>query len=188
MNHTEELASALTSVHSRRIHKAVPVLRKLAEQKTSERGVAAYSLAILYESGSGVEKSSSEAEKYYILADEAGYEMASYRLGSLAHRRGDVSKALEYYKVGAHENPSSAYWCYRILSDNPILQHEDNENIDYLRMAESQGHVLAKKVSAVAMIKRGRGLSTKFAGVKKLWTILLETRRAVADKDKLKFT
>ncbi len=81
---------------------------------------AQYSLAMRYESGEGVERSSAEAKKLYQKAADQGYVHALYRLGKMAQRAKDFGAAAHYYARAAElqNEPLSQYELAMMNSEN----------------------------------------------------------------------
>jgi tetratricopeptide (TPR) repeat protein len=188
MSEYTDLGYALNAVHDHRFKEAVPVLERLVDAEPWVAGVAAYTLGILSENGFGVPKDEQKAIEYYSLSQDADYEMATYRLASIYQRRGDFAEALRYFQMSSQSNPSAAYWCYRILLENPVLRGQEADVEDHLSLAISQGHILAKKVQAFRKLKGNHGLKGIFAGLHEVISTIAAARIAVKNDDKLKYT
>jgi TPR repeat protein len=184
----EELDTAQRATHAGSYSEAIPTFRRLTENESIIGGEAAYCLAVLYETGSGVVQSSDEAERLFAQSETYGYSPATYQLAGYSLRKGQLKDALERYRSVAEQNPSAAYWVYRLLAENPELRTETNEEQLYLKLAVKQGHLMARKALLLAKIKGRHGITAIPSGVAGLLPLYRAMFRAVKDRDKSKFT
>ena len=164
---------------------------KVLEENAPDAAEAAYSLGIYCELGEPGRLSQAErdvlAEKYYGLAEDMGYAMATYRKGTLRHRSGRFEEALESYREIAQSNPSAAYWAYRILADGRCAADEVGAAEGYLNMAADQGHILAQRRVAMQYINGKFGFRSIPHGVK-LFLQMTWNLKVIFKNEKLKYS
>ena len=122
-----------------------PALKAFFDKAESGRADAQYNLGLIYEEGTGVDKSIHQAIHWYSLAAQQGYVRAQYKLGYLY-----------YFGPSTIRDPKQAMqWLHRAADQNDINAiyrlgtiHSDSENpgqnrplaISYLEDAARDGH------------------------------------------------
>lgn len=188
MTDRDELESAQRATHAGRYSEAIPTFKKLAEEKSLIAGEAAYCLAVLYETGCGLAQSSELAESYFRRSETQGYSPAIYQLAGYSLRKRNFKDALRRYSSVAEQNPSAAYWAYRILTENPQLRTMNSEEDIYLDLAARQGHLVARKAQLLATVKGRNGIAAIPLGLAGFVPLFIEMFRAVRRGDRSKFT
>jgi uncharacterized protein len=157
MDSISRLNSAKIKVKQGQFQEAITLFEAIAKERSDASPEAAYCLAILYQSGSGLPVNLEEAIRYYSIAEQAGYSMATYRLAGIYQRRGEAHKAFNSYRSIAQINPSAAYWSYRLLVSDNLLDTDPQASDKYLNSAADQGHVLAQRDKSIkyALGKKG---------------------------------
>ncbi|SRR5579871_157031 len=159
MDNVPSLSAAKSLIRERRLQEAVAMLGRIIAQKSSESGEAAYCLAILYHSGSGVAKDLNQAEKFFLVAEEYGCRLATYRLGGMYYRRGEFKKAYDSFQSVAQDNPSAAYWAYRVLIADRLVDKDPDASRKHLNNAAAQGHVVAQRTLAIRYVLGREGFA-----------------------------
>jgi TPR repeat protein len=152
MNDAEQLRAAKDMVRANRFGEARAAFESLSKLDSIEGIDALYCLAIIHYTGSGVEKNSDEAIRYFILAHERGHLMASYQLAGIFEKTGELENAYKVYQWAAPHLPAAAYRAYLLLRANSRLDSDPNAREKYLVMAADQGHVLARRKMAVRVL------------------------------------
>lgn len=187
MNSISQLNAAKLMLGQRRFPEAIALFKAIVNENSEASPEAAYCLGILYQSGNGVQKSVEEAEKYYLLAEQSDYTMATYRLAGIYHRRGELPKAYASYRSIAQNNPSAAYWTYRLLMSDKSLDSDPSAGEKYLNIAVEQGHVLAQRVMAIEHIYGKRGLLKIPIGLYLFLKMACNTIHAASRGEKLRY-
>src|SRR6266478_8524325 len=107
MNDTASLNAAKIMLREKRFQEAIAIFEAVANGKSDASAEAAYCLGIIYHSGEGAAANIVDATKYYLIAEQLGYSMATYRLGGVYNKRGEIPKAYESYQAVAQNNPSA---------------------------------------------------------------------------------
>jgi TPR repeat protein len=149
---TLSLVKAKTMLRQKRFQEAIALLEKILDEKFEDYAEAAYCLGIIHHTGSGVPKSVDEAANYYLMVEQSGHPMATYRLGGIYFRRGELQKAYNSFRSVAQKNPSGAYWAYRVLKANAQIDSDPAARREYLYSAVEQGHVVAQRDIAIEYI------------------------------------
>jgi TPR repeat protein len=131
---------------------------RLIGEDSCDKGEAAYCLAIMHHIGSGIQKSLDEAAKYYLVAKQQGHPMATYRLATIYEQRGELQNAYQLYCAAADTVPSAAYWAYRLLNRERILDDDPQAAEKYLNSAAEKGHVVAERTIAMRYLCGEAGL------------------------------
>lgn len=158
MDKADSLTAAKLLLRERRLQEAVAMFDRIIDEKSNESAEAAYCQGILYHSGSGVPKDLDQAEKFFLVAERYGYPLASYRLGGMYYRRGDFKRAYDSFRSVAQDNPSAAYWAYRVLIADRRLDKDPDASIKHLNNAAAQGHVVAQRTLAIRHVLGREGL------------------------------
>lgn len=187
MNSISQLNAAKVMLGQRRFSEAIALFRAIVNENSEASPEAAYCLGILYQSGNGVQKSVEEAQKYYLIAEQSGYTMATYRLAGIYHRCGELPKAYASYRSIAQNNPSAAYWTYRLLMSDKSLDSDPGAGVKYLNSAAEQGHVLAQRVTAIEHIYGKRGLLKIPVGLYLFLKMACNTIHVSSRGEKLKY-
>lgn len=114
-----------------------------------QHGYISEGIGICYEYELGVEKSLTEAFKYYKLASERGYQDATYRLG-MCHYYGkgtdeDKPEAFFYFKQIADQNHvDSQHFVAMMLLKAEGIEQDIEEGINYLIRAAEAGNDAAQ--------------------------------------------
>lgn len=188
MAENARLKEAKSKLLEQKYAEAITIYNEILDNGRSGSAEAAYSLAIVHLSGSGVPTDSDKAEKYFLISEKIGYPMATYRLGGLFHAAGNSSKAYAAYQKIADENPSAAYWAYRLLELDQALDVDPGAAERYLTSASNQGHVLAQKVIAKKYLSGKNGLTKIPHGVKLFIRTVINMKRAVVAGDRLMYS
>ncbi len=152
------LKAAKLLAEAKRYTDSVDMLKEIISGAGIEAPAAAYSLGVLFNiEGTGIQNEQL-SERYYLVAESEGVEMASYQLAGYYHEKGRLDESIARYRLLASKLPSSSYWAYRILSDNPNLKISENELKFYLDLSIRQGHILARKIDVFQRIKGEHGL------------------------------
>jgi TPR repeat protein len=159
MDNAPSLKTAKLLIRERRLQEAAAMLDRIIDQKSNESGEAAYSLGILYHSGGGVAKDLNEAEKFFLVAERYGNPLATYRLGGMYYRRGDFKKAYDSFRSVAQDNPSAAYWAYRVLIADRRVDKDPDASRKHLNNAAAQGHVVAQRTLAMRYVLGREGFA-----------------------------
>jgi TPR repeat protein len=158
MNVSPSLNAAKNMLRERRFDWAAATFERLIREDSFDSGEAAYCLAIMHHTGSGVEKSIDEAAKYYLIASQHSHSMGAYRLAEIYQRRGKVQEAYSLYRAVADNVPSAAYWAYRLLLNDKNLDQDPKAIEKYLNSAAEQGHIKAKRVIAMRYLSGQNGI------------------------------
>jgi uncharacterized protein len=158
MNNVPSLSTAKSMLRQNQFQEAIAIFERITNEKSEDSAEAAYCLGIVHQSGSGVPKDANEAAKYYLKAEKFGYPMATYRLGGIYYRLGELQKAYDSFRSVAQSNPSAAYWAYRVLIVNRRLDSDPDASEKYLNSAAEQGHVVAQRDIAKRYISGKEGL------------------------------
>jgi TPR repeat protein len=171
-------------------HPSLPVwpeYRNHIRQTLSARPNFSSLLGIIYQAGGGAPANIDDATNYYLIAEQSGYSMATYRLGGIYNKRGELRKAYDSYQATAQNNPSAAYWAYRLLALDNNLDTNPNASDKYLNIAAEQGHVLAQRIIAMKYISGGNGFLKIPYGfylfLKMAWSAI----RVTSEGEKLKY-
>lgn len=185
MIETSDLALAQKAFRDGNCEQALPIFLKIMNSESNDKAMAAYCLGIIFETGEGVVADDRKAEEYYLISEKAGYQMATYRIGSILHRRGEFEGSFEKFGMIADMNPSAAYWAYRLRKDLPVL-FEQEPTYDYFRsLAIRQGHLLAKRDEAKERAFGAKGISKIPGGMRDWIGLIFEIRRALSSGNKL---
>ncbi|MCV3766935.1 tetratricopeptide repeat protein [Rhizobium sp. TRM95796] len=149
---------ALELINSGAGEEAVKIYEAIGRSNHELYGASNYKIGSIYQNGKGVTPNLELALHFYEKAEQQGLKVASYSLGVVRQERKDYSKALEHFRSVADLNPSAAYWCYRILLNYPDLRSSENEELYYLDLACSLGHLVAKRAYARICLTGQRGL------------------------------
>ena len=145
-------------LREKRFQWAAATFERIIRDESRDSAEAAYCLAIMHHTGSGVQKNLDEAEKYYLIARQRGHPMATYRLATIYQQSGELQKAYETYCSAAHNVPSAAYWAYRLLTTNQSLDRDAEAAEKHLNSAAAQGHVMALREIALRNLSGREGL------------------------------
>ncbi|MDX8448504.1 tetratricopeptide repeat protein [Mesorhizobium captivum] len=181
------LAKAKAYLDDKQFDQAIGIYQNLLSEGSHGAAEAAYNLGIIYQAGSGVRSDKSEAKKYYTISEDLGYPMATYRIASMHFANGEAEMALACFKKIADQNPSAAYWVFRILKDH-ATETEKNSARTYLYLADKLGHVLAKRIIAMENIKGRNGILNIPAGIIMYFSTVKKMIEVVRDNDKIKYT
>ena len=109
-------------------------------------GWAALYAGWMHHQGLGRAVDCGAAEQSYKQALEFGVPDAAYYLGTLYREQQRYSQALEYFDRAARsDNPSAAYWAYRMLARGEGVPQDDAKAAEYLKRAAQLGHVYAAR-------------------------------------------
>jgi TPR repeat protein len=187
MNDTASLNAAKMMLREKRFQEAMAILEAITNRKSDASAEAAYCLGIIYQAGGGAPANIDDATNYYLIAEQSGYSMATYRLGGIYNKRGELRKAYDSYQATAQNNPSAAYWAYRLLALDNNLDTNPNASDKYLNIAAEQGHVLAQRIIAMKYISGGNGFLKIPYGfylfLKMAWSAI----RVTSEGEKLKY-
>jgi TPR repeat protein len=187
MNNTPSLSAAKDLVTERRYQEAKAIFERITNERSADSPEAAYCLGIIYQTGSGVPKNVDEAARYYLVAEQSGYPMATYRLGGIYHRRGDLQKAYVSFRSIAQSNPSAAYWAYRLLMIRSQLDSDPDAPAKYLNIAAEQGHVRAQRTIMMRYISGQEGLLKIPHGLRLLPKVVVDIFRVTLKDEKMKY-
>jgi uncharacterized protein len=187
MNGISQLNVAKLMLGQKRFPEAIGLFKAIVNENSEASPEAAYCLGILYQSGNGVQKSVEEAERYYLIAEQSRYTMATYRLAGIYHRSGELPKAYASYRSIAQNNPSAAYWTYRLLMSDKSLDSNPGAGETYLNSAADQGHVLAQRITAIEHIYGRRGLLKIPVGLYLFLKMACNSVQAASRGEKLKY-
>jgi len=152
MSGTEQLRIAKQMVRAKQFGEARAAFEALCKENSVEGADAAYCLAIIYYTGSGVEKNLDEAIKYFISAHERGHLMASYQLAGIFEKTGELENAYKVYQWAAPHLPAAAHRAYLLLRAHSELDSDPSAKEKYLAMAADHGHVLARRKMALRVL------------------------------------
>jgi TPR repeat protein len=187
MNDTASLNAAKTMLREKRFQEAIAILEAITNRKSDASAEAAYCLGIIYQAGSGAPANIHDATNYYLIAEQSGYSMATYRLGGIYYGLGESRKAYDSYQTIAQKNPSAAYWAYRLLALDKNLDTNPNASDKYLNIAAEQGHVLAQRIIAVKYISGSNGLLNVPHGLYLFLKMAWNAFRVTSKGEKLKY-
>lgn len=163
-----------------KIEEAVAIYQKLLDKGSPLKAGASYCLGVIFAA------TNRERAKDYFKASQAlGYDLATYRLASMAHNDGDFEEALTLFKTIAPKNPSASYWIFRILEAHPELRKHDTEAQEFCRLALEQGHLAPLRDDVMSRLAGRRGLLLipgAVVDVAKLW---FRARKAANAEDEL---
>ena len=117
-----------------------------------------------------------------------GYSPATYQLAGYSLRKTHLQDALKRYRAVADQNPSAAYWTYRLLAENPQFRAHADEDETYLGLAARQGHLIAKKTVLLSKAKGRYGIAAMQSGIIGLIPLFFAMIRAVKARKKSTFT
>jgi TPR repeat protein len=158
MNNSSSLNAAKNMLREKRFDWAEATFERLIREESQDSGEAAYCLAIMHHTGSGVQKSVDQAAKYYLIARQHGHAMAAYRLATIYEQHGELQNAYYSYSAAANTVPSAAYWAYRLLTRDRSLDKDPRATEKYLNSAAEQGHVVAERIIAMRHLSGEKGL------------------------------
>lgn len=187
MNDTVSLNAAKIMLREKRFQEAIATFEAVANGKSAASAEAAYCLGIIYHSGEGAPANIDDATKYYLIAKRSGYPMATYRLGSIYNKRGELRKAYDSYQALAQNNSSAAYWAYRLLALDKNLDTNPNASDKYLNIAAEQGHVLAQRIIAVKYMSGSNGFLNVPYGLYLFLKMARNAVRVAGKREKLKY-
>lgn len=188
MDNSEKLDAAGAAMARGRGDEAIELYKSILNSGGEYVPHAYRGLALIYEHGIGVEHDFGRAKELYLRAESEGGPTMSYYIGRLHQKQREFKEAIECFKKVSDTNPSSAYWAYRHLSEDPSLQSYEGEAKEYLETAALLGHVHARKQLILGRLKGWRGmLSLPGAGIEYV-RLILQTRRAVKDGDHFLYT
>jgi TPR repeat protein len=187
MSDASSLSAAKNMLRTGRFPEAIAILERIINEKSMDSAEAAYCLAIVHHTGSGVSKNIGEAEKYYLIAEQYGHPLATWRLADFYYRRGELQKAYDSYRSIAQNIPSAAYWAYRLLTINRQLDSDSNASEKYLNSAVEQGHALAQRIVAVRYLSGKEGLLKIPYGLALFIQASFNIFRVVLKGEKLKY-
>lgn len=124
---------------------AVEVYKKMMVDIPEITSRANYRIGSIYQVGKGVPEDTGAALIYYELAEKDGLSIAAYSSGVTYQMMGNMREAYKKFSSISERNPSAAYWCYRLLSENKDLEQFDGQNLLYLETAVSLGSLWAMK-------------------------------------------
>ena len=179
-------AAAWDLIQEDRIDEAIAMCEEILCENHRDRAVAAYGLGILYDGAYSRNADEEKAEYYYSISESEGYAMASYRLGGLFLRQEKTVEALEKFRITAQENPSSAYWIYRILSGMPGAGENKIEAEEYLSLASRCGHIHAQKIQLLRKARGIDGFGNIPKGILGLFKLVFKSRDAIASNERVK--
>lgn len=182
-----EVEKARQLLKANHVAESIALYQKLVDENSEYKGGAAYSLGLIYRNPPGVPKDDQKAEKYFEIAEQRGYSLASYYLGGILRRRREWSKALEKYAKIAESNPSAAYWAYRILSENQEFDPEGEKAKYYFDLAVKQGHLYALKTDAIERLSNKRGIMQMPGGLIDFVLLSIYIVKASVKDDRLKY-
>lgn len=157
MNDAEQLRAAKDMVRAKRFPEARAAFESLSKTGSIEGIDALYCLAIIHYTGSGVEQNLDEAIQYFTLAHERGHVMASYQLGGILEKLGEIENAYKVFQWAAPHIPAAAHRAYLLLRATSGLDSDPNAGEKYLVMAADQGHVIARRKIAWRVLSGREG-------------------------------
>lgn len=181
-----DLNNAKTLLKNKNYHEAISAFDNIVASDSACVGEAAYCLGIIYQSGEAAPKDIKRAEAYYRIADERSYAMAAYRLGGIYNNNCMYADAFVFFKKIAENNPSAAYWAYRLIVDKKIPNHEEDINV-YLELAAAQGHILAERALAFRYICGRKGIRNIPKGFFRYVKMARNAANVINSGDKLKY-
>jgi|NitcycUWRROWE17A_1032939.scaffolds.fasta_scaffold00106_3 uncharacterized protein len=187
MNNVPSLGTAKSLLKENRFQEAIAIFERITNDQSKDSAEAAYCLGILYHSGNGVPKNVDEAAKYYLIAEQSGHPMATYRLGGIYHRLGELQKAYDSFRSVARSNPSAAFWSYRLLTTDRHLDSDPDASEKYLNSAAEQGHVRAQRIIAMRYILGEEGLLKIPYGLQLFFNVVRNAFRVANKGEKMKY-
>lgn len=140
---------------------AIPGLKELAEEGS---GMSAFYLADFYMNG---KKASDEALalRWYAAAHDRGVVQASYMLGRLYYKQGDLDKAFEVFSAGAEKSYLPAmYRTAKMYQAGEGVPESLPDCIRLLEQAEAAGHVYSRRDLAGLMLSGKLGAASVARG------------------------
>jgi hypothetical protein len=149
----------------------------------AERGSANSMLRLgwVYAKGIGVEKSRSEAERWYRRAVDAGSIEAAYFLGILYFREfGDVRRSVEAFDIAADLQYTPAINRLAVLHLSGNLGKVDlNAAMRYLQKSSDLGNIIAKRHIGFLYLTGRFGLSKVARAFPYLWSVIVDSWKVV---------
>jgi TPR repeat protein len=187
MNDTASLNAAKTMLREKRFQEAIATFEAVANGKSDASAEAAYCLGIIYHSGEGAPANIDDATQYYLIAEQSGYSMATYRLAGIYNKQCELQKAYDSYQTVAQNNPSAAYWAYRLLALDKNLDTNPNASDKYLNTAAERDHVLAQRIIAMKYISGRNGFLNVPYGLYLFLKMAWNAVRVTSKGEKLKY-
>jgi TPR repeat protein len=187
MSDVSSLSAAKNMLRGQRFPEAIAIFERIINEKSMDSAEAAYCLAIVHHTGSGVPKSVGEAEKYYLIAEQYGHPLATWRLAGIYYSRGELQKSYNSYRSIAHNIPSAAYWAYQLLTIDNSLDDDSNASEEYLNSAADQSHALAQRIIAMRYVSGNEGLLKIPYGLALFIWATFNIFRVVLKGEKLKY-
>lgn len=189
MTADKRLLQAKRMLDESKFSEASEIYQDILAEGSGGAAEAAYNLGIMNQLGKGFHKSNSEALRFYGISSEMGHPMAKYRMASIWYGENKIEESLHLFDKISEENPSAAYWAYRITSCKDNKFHVEKTSSDYyLELAGRQGHILAKRIIAFRHLRGYYGLSEIPKGIALYFGALRELRKAINNGEKLKYT